>query len=95
MREKQKIPELFENYKLKMEDGISVRISVVKTLHAEWIVKFYNYVRSKPDLDVDGWKESGIMERINDKINLDPFSSRNCFVFCILFVYLKYLTLLY
>ena len=54
---------------------VDVRISVVKPLHAKWMVKYYDYARTKPQLIISGWKESGIIDHLAKKIDLDPFSS--------------------
>lgn len=54
---------------------VDVRFSLVKPLHAKWIVKLYDYVRGKDRLIKNYWKESGIISnRFNEKINLDPFT---------------------
>ena len=54
---------------------VDVRVSVVKPLHAKWIVKYYDKARTKPQLIISGWKESGITDHLAKKIDLDPFSS--------------------
>ena len=61
----------------KRSDQIKVddRVSVVKPLHAKWIVKHYDYARTKPQLVINVWKESGIIDHLAKKIDLDPFSS--------------------
>jgi len=55
------------------EIKVDVRISIMKPLHAKWIVKYYDYARNKPELIINGWKESGILDKLSEKINLDPF----------------------
>ena len=69
----QEIVKQMEKGKQAHEIKVDVRISIVKPLHAKWIVKFYDYIRSKPELVKNGWKKSGIVERLHEKINLDPF----------------------
>ena len=54
---------------------VDVCVSVVKPLHAKWIVKYYDYSRTKPQLIIKGWKESGIIDDLSKKTDLDPFSS--------------------
>ena len=56
------------------EIKVDVHISLVKMLHAKWTAKFYDYVRHKPQLIKNGWRESHIINRLNEKINLDPFA---------------------
>ena len=50
---------------------------MVKPLHAKWIVKYYDYAKSKPEIIINGWKESGITENLEKKINLDTQLLRN------------------
>ena len=58
----------------KKSHEIKVRISIVKPLHAKWIVKFYDYIRLKPELIKNGWRKSGIIENLSKEIKLDPFA---------------------
>ena len=46
---------------------VDVRVSVVKPLHAKWIVNYYDYARTKPQLIINGWKESGIINHLAKK----------------------------
>jgi len=71
----QEIVKQMEAGKRSDQIKVDVCISVVKLLHAKWIVKFYDYTRKKPQLIVNGWRESGIMDRLAENINLDPFAS--------------------
>ena len=56
------------------EVSLDVRLSVVKPLHAKWAVKFYDYIRSKPAIVINGWRKSGIVEKLKENVELDPFS---------------------
>ena len=38
------------------------------------MTKFYDYIRSKPEIVTHGWEKSLISEHINKKIELDPFA---------------------
>ena len=71
----QKIVKQMEAGKCSDQIKVDVRVSVVKPLHAKWIVKYYDYARTKPQLIINGWKESGIIDHLAKKIDLDPFSS--------------------
>ena len=59
---------------------VSLRLSVLKPLHANWIVEFYNDMTTPKGKDViaNGWKSSGITEALergkNDFGDIDPFS---------------------
>ena len=55
------------------EIKVDVRISIMKPLLAKWIVKFYDYIRSKPELVKNGWEKAGISENLSEKINVAPF----------------------
>ena len=71
----QEIGKQMEAGKRPDEIKVDVCISVVKPLHAKWTVKYYDYARNNPDLIINGWKESGIINKLSQKINLDPFES--------------------
>ena len=70
----QETAKQIEAGKLSEEIKADVRVSVVKPLHAKWIVNFYDCARSKPQLIKHGRKESSILTRFHEKINLDPFT---------------------
>ena len=59
---------------------VLLRLSVLKPLHAKWIIEFYDDMATPKGKDViaNGWKSSGITETLergkNDFDNLDPFS---------------------
>ena len=59
---------------------IDYRLSVLKPLHAKWLISFYNYMTTTKGQEVisNGWKRSGIYDSItlgSSKLPaLDPFS---------------------
>ena len=59
---------------------IEYRLSVLKPLHAKWLISFYNYMTTTKGQEVisNGWKRSGIYDSItlgSSKLPaLDPFS---------------------
>ena len=71
----QEIVKQMEAEKRSDQIKVDVRVSVVKPLHAKWIVKYYDNARTKPQLIINGWKESGIIDHLAKKIDLDAFSS--------------------
>ena len=71
----QEIVKQMEAGKLSDQIKVDVCVSVVKPLHEKWIVKYYDYARTKPQLIINDWKESGIIDHLAKKIDLDPFSS--------------------
>ena len=58
---------------------IDYRLSVLKPLHAKWLISFYNYMTTTKGQEVisNGWKRSGIYDSItlgSSKLPaLDPF----------------------
>ena len=52
---------------------VDIQFSVIKPLHAKWIVKFYDYIKSKPEIVCNGWRKSGITKKLKEDITLDPF----------------------
>ena len=67
------IAEQIKEGKLPHEIKVGTQLTVVKPLHAKWVTKFYDYIRSKPDIVKNGWVKSGITEHVNKKMELDPF----------------------
>ena len=46
------------------DTGVDLKMSVVKPLGAEWLIDLYNYLLSKPDIIVSGFRGSGILTTI-------------------------------
>ena len=67
------IAERIKEGKLPHEIKVGTQLTVVKPLHAKWVTKFYDYIRSKPDIVKNGWVKSGITEHLNKEMELDPF----------------------
>ena len=68
------IAEKIKEGKLPYEIKVGTRLTVVKPLHAKWVTKFFDYIRSKPDIVRSGWEKSKITEHVNTKMVLDPFA---------------------
>ena len=45
----------------KSKQAVDLRLSVVKPLGAKWMVNFYNYMQTKPDIVQNGFREAGIL----------------------------------
>ena len=45
---------------------IDLRLSVVKPLGAKWMVKLYDYLKSKPEIVQNGFKGAGITDCLTD-----------------------------
>ena len=58
---------------------ISLKLSIVKPLHAKWLIEMYNHMTSSEGRDVylKGWKVAGILDAAKKGLdglpNLDPF----------------------
>ena len=58
---------------------ISLKLSIVKPLHAKWLIEMYNHMTSSEGRDVclKGWKVAGILDAaekgLEELPNLDPF----------------------
>lgn len=65
---------------VSLEDiDIKLRLSTLKTLHAGWVVDFYNFITSAEGKEIvlNGWKVAGIYDALklgsNKLPNIDPF----------------------
>ena len=54
----EKIKEQLDAGKQSHEVKVEVKISLIKPLHAKWVTKFYDYIRSKPEIVCKGWEKS-------------------------------------
>lgn len=62
------------------EIDVDFRLTVIKPLHAQWLVNMYNFFTSRKGADdiVKGWKKAGIVGVLDGTIvlpNEDPFSA--------------------
>ena len=46
---------------------VNTRISILKPLHAKWVVSFYDYMKNHKDIVLAGWRKSKIEEVFNSK----------------------------
>ena len=54
--------------------SVDLRISVLKPLHAKWLVQFYDYMQSNKDIILKGWKRSGVSTALEEpQRKEDPF----------------------
>ena len=44
------------------KEAIDLRLSVMKPLGAKWIIELYDYLKGKPDVIKNGFKEAGILD---------------------------------
>ena len=45
--------------------AVDLRLSAVKPLGARWMVSLYDYLKAKPDIARNGFKEAGIVNCLN------------------------------
>lgn len=43
---------------------VDLRLSVMKPLHAQWIIEAYNYIKNNPELVVNGFYAAGILDKL-------------------------------
>ena len=51
---------------------VDMRAGVTKELGAQWLVAFYDHICSHPDLVVNGFKETGIMDALDKGVVSPP-----------------------
>ena len=51
----------------KHEIKVDVRINALKLLYATWVMKFYDYIRSKSDIILNDGNKSGITKAMLQK----------------------------
>jgi len=53
---------------------VSTKLSVMKPIHARWLVGLYGYLRNKPDVVRKGFEMAGIVEAVTNVLEPeDPF----------------------
>jgi len=45
-----------------LADPVDLRISVMKSLEVKWLVDLYDYLKDKPEITKNGFKEAGLLE---------------------------------
>ena len=41
---------------------IDTRLSIIKPVHVQWLIDAYNYIKSRPESIINGFKAAGILE---------------------------------
>ena len=60
----------------KVEDiEIKFYLTVIKPLHAKWLIEFYNHITSKKvsEIIINGWKGSGIYDAVKNDSSSLPY----------------------
>ena len=67
----------------RVEDvDVDLRLTVIKPLHAQWLVNMYNFFTTKKGVEIiiKGWRKAGISELLDGSTTLppvDPFEDLN------------------
>lgn len=43
---------------------VDIRLSTIKPVHAKWLIEDYDYIKSRPEIIINGFKAAGILEKI-------------------------------
>ena len=55
--------------------NVKTNLSIIKPIHAQWVIGLYDYLRNKTDFIIKGFEIAGITEAINfDLEPEDPFT---------------------
>ena len=53
---------------------VKLQLSVLKPVHARWLISLYDYFRNQPELIIKGFEQAGISDAIHIEIESeDPF----------------------
>ena len=52
------------------EVKVDMRLSILKEMHAKWIVSAFDYLRSHPEIGINGFKAAGIVKAIEEPESL-------------------------
>ena len=74
------VREQIDNGKQLEDIDVDFRLSVIKPLHAKWLIALYNYLTTNKGMEIiaKGWKKAGIIGLLDGTTVLppeDPFSS--------------------
>ena len=47
------------------ESTVDLRLSVVKPLAAKWIIRFFDYIKTKPEIVINGFSGAGIVSMLH------------------------------
>ena len=75
---------------IKLENiNIDFKLTIMKPLHAKWIVEYYNLMTSSEgtDIVINGWKKAGIYDAVKNGLtslpSIDPFIEIASLVDCL------------
>ena len=53
---------------------VKLKLSVLKPIHARWLISIYDFFRNPPELIIKGFEKAGIIDAINLELETeDPF----------------------
>ncbi|MEO0687884.1 MAG: hypothetical protein AAFY76_23225 [Cyanobacteria bacterium J06649_11] len=54
--------------------SVDLKISILKPLHAKWVTKYYDHIRTRKEIIINGWRRSGIIDALREQVlKEDPF----------------------
>lgn len=54
--------------------SVDLKISILKPLHAKWVTKYYDHIRTRKEIIINGWRRSGIIDALREQVHKeDPF----------------------
>ena len=54
---------------------VKLQLSILKPIHARWLISLYDHLRSQPDLILKGFERAGINDALTIELeNEDPFA---------------------
>ena len=45
-------------------EPVDTRLSLIKPLHAEWLIQLHQYIKSRPDIVINGFRAAGILDKL-------------------------------
>lgn len=70
-----RVPEQLQSGKSADEIEVDLTLTVIRPLHAQWLVSIYNYFTSSThgrDIILKGWKKAGICNVLDGTVSLPP-----------------------
>ena len=49
---------------------INVKLSIVKPLHAKWIIEMYNHLRNSKEIIINGFRKAHITQSVSESVRL-------------------------
>ncbi len=57
---------------------LDLRLAKIKPLHAQWLIRAFDNLRSRPKTVTDGWQMAGITQALIDKAQIFQKNRKHC-----------------